>query len=148
MNIRKFIHTKNLVLLGVVLIVLPAFVRPDRSDAIPVVKAPQGDFKVRPFSSSDYYNPTLDYYDPKGRFDDRVESEALDDMAVKYIRDPYIRREVASGYWCGTPTEFYLNRYRKPPKAYLQKRAVRMEAKYLNLLANRYLAEYPRRSTR
>ena len=137
MNTKKFI--------GALLIGLLAFASPVRSDTLPVVKAPPGDFKVRPFYS-------LDYHDPKAQFDDRVwfdsgsdTSYALDALALDYIPNPYIRREIGSVYWCGTPTLDYSWKYGKPPEKYLRKRAARMEAKYLNFLANRYLTDYPRR---
>ena len=149
MNMRNFIHAENLVLAGTVLIALLAFVSPVSSDTLPVVKASQGDFKVRPGSSDIYfYDPTLDFYDPKGRFDERLLTdgfEPLDAMAVDYIRDPYIRNEIAGGYRCGTPTSIYLAIYRKPPEAWLRKRAARMEAEYLSLLDKRYLVGYPLR---
>ena len=145
MNIRKFIRAENFVSVGALLIGLLAFASPVRSDTLPVVKAPPGVFKVRPFFS-------LDYYDPKARFDDRIwfdsgsdTSYALDALALDYIPNPYIRREIGSAYWCGTPTGEYMRRYGKPPEAYLRKRAARMEAKYLNFLANRYLTGYPGR---
>jgi len=137
MNTKKFIDA--------LLISLLAFASPVRSDTLPVVKAPPGEFKVRPFYS-------VDYHDPKAQFDDRVwfdsgsdTSYALDALALDYIPNPYIRREIGSAYWCGTPTGAYMRRYGKPPEAYLRKRAARMEAKYLNFLANRYLKGYPGR---
>ena len=149
MNKRKFTRAETFVWIGAFLISLLAFVSPVLSDTLPVVKAPQGDFKVRPGSSDIYfYDPTLDFYDPKGRFDERLLTdgfEPLDAMAVDYIRDPYIRNEIAGGYRCGTPTGIYLAIYRKPPEAWLRKRAARMEAEYLSLLDKRYLVGYPLR---
>ena len=143
MNKKKFTRAKNLVSVGAFLIALLAFVSPLPSDALPVVKAPQGDFKVRPFYSLDY--PP----DPKWRFDDRFWDEsysdisyALDDLALKFIRDPEIRWIIGSVYWCGTPTGMYLGMYGEPPEAYLRKRAARMEAEYLSLLDKRYLLQY------
>ena len=130
MNIKKFIRAENFVSVGALLIGLLAFASPVRSDTLPVVKAPPGDFKVRPFYS-------LDYHDPKAQFDDRFWGEshsdisyALDALALKFIRDPGVRREIGSVYWCGTPTGDYMMRYGKPPEAYLWKRAARMEAEY------------------
>ena len=108
MNIRKFTRAENSVSVCALLIGPLAFVSPVRSDTLPVVNAPEGDFKVRPFYSADYY-------DPKGRFDDRFWDEshsdisyALDASALEFIREPGVRREVGSVYWCGTPTGTYL----------------------------------------
>ena len=119
MNIRKFIRAGNVVSVCALLIGLLAFVSPVRSETFPVVKAPEGDFKVRPFYSADYY-------DPKGRFDDRFWGEsysdisyALDDLALNFIRDPEIRWIIGSVYWCGTPTGIYLGMYGEPLEAYL-----------------------------
>ncbi len=62
--------------------------------------------------------------------------DALDALAVPYIKDPKIREWGGQIYWCGTPALEYLAIYPEPSEEVLIARAARMEVSLYDLAYN------------
>ena len=55
---------------------------------------------------------------------------AFNSMAIRYIKNPKIRKSIARFYWCGTPAEQYMMTHGMPSPQLLIKRAAIIEARW------------------
>jgi hypothetical protein len=78
-----------------------------------IVKAPKAPIKVRPH----FYNT------------DGGRGYAMSQLAVPYIRDEKIRKEIALWTWCGTPTWQYFSKHTRPTEDELRMEATLIEAR-------------------
>jgi hypothetical protein len=81
-----------------------------------IVNAPKLPMKVKPI----FYNT------------DGGRNYAFSQLAVPFIKDEKIRKQVALATWCGTPTWGYLANHPRPSEEELRMEATLITAKYQN----------------